>query len=120
MSWVIAITRRVPSAAIIFRGFLTPKGRLVKQQRAYFDIWVALHDLLDPGQWEGRVTVIWGILLCSVDLPPPKRREEFREGLAWLNEWLLLLAHVTNPFDVRPRSGYKWNQTPWEFRSLAS
>lgn len=69
----------------------------VKQQRAYFDIWVTLHDLLDPGQWEGRVTIIRSFLLCSVNLPPPERRQEFLEGFPWLNEWLLLLAHVRNP-----------------------
>lgn len=95
--------------------FLMPQVWGGKEGRAYFDIWVALHDLLYPRQREGRVAVIRGVLLCGVDLSPPEGREELLEGFARLDEWLLGLAHCD-----RPSRGYKSNQRPWESPSLLS
>ena len=46
------------------------------------------------------MTVIRRFLFRNIDLPPPEGREEFLEGLPWLNEWLRRLAHFTLPLDV--------------------
>ena len=54
------------------------------------------------------MTVIRSFLFCNINLPPPEGREEFLEGFAWLNEGLLLLAHVAIPRDtIDLESGYK-------------
>lgn len=66
----------------------------------HLDIRVALHDFLDPRQGEGRVTVIWGFLFRSINLTPPKGREELLQVFSWLNKRFLLLAHVAPPPDV--------------------
>jgi len=36
-------------------------------------------------------------LFCSINLTPPKGREELLKRLSWLNERFLLLAHVATP-----------------------
>src|ERR1700733_997656 len=69
--------RRTICSNHLLRGFFLMRKLAWKERRAYFDIWVALHDLLYPCQWEGRMAVIRGILLGGVDLSPPERRKEF-------------------------------------------
>jgi len=45
-------------------------------------VWVALHNLLYPGQREGRVTIVGSLLLCCIDLSLPEGVEELVKGLS--------------------------------------
>ena len=55
---------------------------------AYFDIWVALHDLLDTREWQGWMAVVGSLLLCGIDLPLPERAQEVIEWFTGLHKWL--------------------------------
>ena len=43
---------------------------------------VALHNLLYPGQRQGRVTIVGSLLLCSINLSLPEGVEELVKGLS--------------------------------------
>ncbi len=57
------------------------KGRK-KGKGEHLYVWVALHNLLYPGQRQGRVTIVGSLLLCSIDLPLPEGVEELVKGLS--------------------------------------
>ncbi len=54
---------------------------------AYFDIRVALHDLLDSCERERGMAVVGGFLLCSINLPLPEGTKKVIERLPSLDEW---------------------------------
>lgn len=70
------------------------------------------------------MAVIWGFLLCGINLPPPKGREELLDGLPRLNERLLLLAHVVLRSNLevmsrtRPRGSFP--RSPLDLRFVPS
>ena len=77
-----------PSAAIIYQTISNEMQLLVRSDgnEAYFDIRVALHDLLDTREWQGWMAVVGSLLLCSINLPLPERAQEVIERLSRLDE----------------------------------
>ena len=68
------VLRDSPSAAIIYHTISNEMQALVCSDgnEAYFDIRVALHDLLDTREWQGWMAVVGSLLLCSINLPLPE------------------------------------------------
>ena len=84
------VLRDAPSAAIIYHTISNEMQALVRSDgnETYFDIRVALHDLLDTSEWQGWMAVVGSLLLCSINLPLPERAQEVIERLSRLDEWL--------------------------------
>lgn len=53
-----------------------------KGEGEHLYVGVALHNLLYPGQRQGRVTIVGSLLLCSIDLSLPEGVEELVKGLS--------------------------------------
>lgn len=67
-------------------SFTEDDGR-VGSYHLYFR--VALHNLLDPGEWERRVAVVGGLLFGLVYLCSPERGQEVFECIAGLHVGLM-------------------------------
>jgi len=60
----------------------TKKGKKERVKEKDLYVWVALHDLLYPGQRKGRVTIVGSLLLCRIYLSLPEGVKELVKGLS--------------------------------------